>query len=1112
MPSFIRVADQKFFSETNNGSNFGLNTSDFSRELKGGVGEKIRAQIDVEVTWYTQLDSFSVYTSNPNNFMRIEVNGNDFYSDGFSVGDSVKVTLPSATTPGPTTNTKYTGTIKAISTGEIEIDNLVLVQGTAFTNGYVANLNNGFLTGLTDLTALKYRFGLIENDEPFNTLSKLTNTEQIYLIDDINHGSPLTFSNGVSFGNNKAWDNGSIQVAYVQDVLDKDRNVPELTSQRFRIIHDFVITPYYRDGELDALKDIDSPPSDIFKGDRSLKYVFNTEFRTTLNSPNTSKNADYDTQKGSVGYFGESFNGYANDYFIDRLVYFNVDDSIQTDKVQIDKKTNVSFYVNSLSGTLSASTPFVVGHSALLDSLDYTRDTKTYNNLWLNETLRGTVAASPVAGSGIITNMTITNLNANESYISFDVEFTSDEQKQIENGQDYILHVTTYDTSTTVDTGDKVTNLIDVNVYEKSPDIAGLFDVEKLEQYPHPLAFDSGVSEGFTEGKMFVEDGQMLSARFKVLNTYLGDDLTLSEDVTLEALRFKIVVFNTITSEWFDLRELEIDISNDVVSGNVQNIELDSTRGYILKDDDIFNYLKLTTDNNDGTWQYYNLEVGYKIPWQDWLELEGADTIFYDKNLSNNGLNQNASRYMSLNDYTIRFLVDADVETIGVTTNYVKSSRNFTAFDRETDDQDPDAYTCSINTYDARSIELENNVIDNEFTEIRAVFTPVNPPTFTQSVDFTEVANDWNRFAHGGAFYRTFSQGANRLARSTYQYLIDNAALPPEPFEYGWNNDQANNINDDLDPLEDVFGGGATTFANKFDPSLYTSTPNQIQSEDNLNAFYGCYSLIEYEFYEITGEMYGNGSTPPNDDDLLSFVIAFNTDEQGLEHTLSLCATTGGYLLDTDPAYKADPDNKNINSIKTLGVGEKINPSWALVYNYGKRDSEQIFLKTTAASATSWQNANNLMFDVVRSGNDITIDVSWDIGGIIESETWNYNLLTNSFTEKFVRPQRIGFAYSSLDNSGFTNVDLTLPTSNYYGILRIETEDSPSDFAISELSTDIEAPESSLLKQITGDERKSTLAYDGTSFILQGLIETSKVTEGENYKFSGELRLRDLEL
>ena len=151
---------------------------------------------------------------------------------------------------------------------------------------------------------------------------------------------------------------------------------------------------------------------------------------------------------------------------------------------------------------------------------------------------------------------------------------------------------------------------------------------------------------------------------------------------TLNDLKFDIAVYNFTDDTWNSLRSLVIDLSDQTNVNGIQQIELDTTRGYKLKDGSIFNYLKVSTGSNDGTKQYYNIQVGYRIPWQSWLEFEDAPTDFYDKSKSYNGLNQKASNY-SMNpsalNYGIKVLFDATVDS----TRYVKTSEEIKVYDYE---------------------------------------------------------------------------------------------------------------------------------------------------------------------------------------------------------------------------------------------------------------------------------------------------------------------------------------------------------------------------------------------------------------------------------------------
>ena len=154
----------------------------------------------------------------------------------------------------------------------------------------------------------------------------------------------------------------------------------------------------------------------------------------------------------------------------------------------------------------------------------------------------------------------------------------------------------------------------------------------------------------------------------------------------------------------------------------------------------------------------------------------------------------------------------------------------------------------------------------------------------------------------------------------------------------------------------------------------------------------------------------------------------------------------------------------------------------------------------------------DLVFNVDRSSDQITIDVDWAIDSVNYTNTFNYNLFDNVKTEKFHSYQKIGFAFMSQDLGGFKDVLLTKPEGDFYSILRIDPKESQSDFTNNEISTFIEAPQNNLLKQITGDVKKATLSYDGNNFIAQCLVETSLVEKGQNYDFSTELRPLKLEL
>ncbi len=1054
MPSEIRVTDQKFFYQLRNGDSFTDNTSDFTVHLKGNLLERVKAVFTVEVNWYTYLQNYNLLYDANAQTLRIELGGKDFYAEGFSVGDLVKLSGESTFS--------LTGTIGSITNGEINLTNVALTG--SLPSSYLVGIEpTAVLSGLTDKTAIKYKFGLIENNEALNTLSKLTNTDQIYLIDGIDHSSPNTFSNGESFGNNKAWVTGSAQASFVGRKQGKDYNQPDTDTsvQVFTIEHEFIINPFYRDGDLDSISGDEVPPLDIFNGDKSLKYVFDAEFRTEINNPNTALSTEYDTQLGSVGYFDESYNGFKSDFNVDDLQYQINGNS--ANQIETSEGTDVTYTIFSPSGNFVNGGYIVLGHSSIIESDEYSNSSKEFSELWNDEKIRVQIGSGSVS-SGVFINAQANFLGSFRVDVSFRINLAN---RVTEEGQNYILYYQAENSNLPPDQSKKVTGLVDLNQYTKNTDIDGLWVLQKFEQYPHAEPYEKGVTSGFTNSSGFNETGYFLDASFLKFNP-----------AELSALTFEYNIFNTVTNESFTLRSYDFDLSVSFLAGGTQQIEVNETRGYILKDDDLFNSVKIETGVNNGSLTEYSIQIGYKTPWEKWLEFKKAPKEFFDKNKSLNGFNQKASNYFdNIADFELRAMLRADVVLNGITTQYLTSSESLKVYDYDTDDQTPDAYTCEINTYNIDGEVLQNNIIEKDFTRLRALFTPTVPPVFSTTVDMTEVANDYKRFAHGNKIISPFTS-APRLPN--------------------WFNTQA----DDSDTFS-AFGGSPVSTKN--DPNLYTSTPSTILTTQNMFALYGCYSNDEYEFYDISGKMFSNES----DDDSIVFVLAFYTDEDGIEHTLSLCATTGGVLHDESPDYIEGDDNTS--SIK---VGSGLYPAgWDLVYNFGKSDCKNLIHFETNENNFNWNNSlvEDLNFNVKRSAEDFEIEVDWNINNNDYNQVWNYNINENQETEKFKGFKPIGFAFMSQAQGGFKDVQLIQPLGDYYGILRIEQEASPSDFGISELSTVREAPENGLLKQSTGNEVKADLQWNGTSFSLQGDIDTSKIKEGQKYEFSAELRLLNLD-
>jgi hypothetical protein len=247
------------------------------------------------------------------------------------------------------------------------------------------------------------------------------------------------------------------------------------------------------------------------------------------------------------------------------------------------------------------------------------------------------------------------------------------------------------------------------------------------------------------------------------------------------------------------------------------------------------------------------------------------------------------------------------------------------------------------------------------------------------------------------------------------------------------------------------------------------------------------------------------------DDDAIGYVIAYDVDENGIERTLSLVATTGGLLLDKNPSYVEGDITTNIFKFASV-----YNVGWALVYNFGKSDMKQLDIYESSNARTTWATLDNsgedFNFTVRRSADEIEVDCSWVLpSDPTASNTFTYNLTDEPETNVFRGFKSLGFAFLSQNEGGFRDVNLTRADGDYYVEHRIDPKESQSDFADNRISSHIEAAESGILTQITGDVKKATLSFDGTKFVGQCLIDTDLLENGQDYDFSAELRPLDLE-
>ena len=635
MPIETLITSQKFFNQFNNGLDFSESTGDFTQNSVGGAIDLLKVETEIQVSWFSEAsqgNSFT-FTRNTSTDWTIERPNGSFADDGFWVG--AKVQLIKASGFGFLIPP---ATIDIISSDGKKIQ-LTSDSPTPFNSGVYSDLSMfPVIDSSNELTSLILGFGIIGQNEQYNTRSKVSNNTQQYYF----AGIDVTGVDGIAKGTFNDFVTGS---AFCQTI-----STSEDYTQAFRITHVFRIVPYYLDGELPNLQNV--TPPDLFT-QPSLKYAFDVEFRQVLSNPNIAIKSTFDTQKGSIGWFNQNFNGFDNNYTVESIEYEDVTTANETEGLQLSSRTKATITVSKVGGVLSAGQRAGVFVSYLPTQSEYQNTvTNLSENFLLDSAYHNEGDPAPI-GDGIIKSID-SSIVLDRIVLEVEIEYSTTEQLRLTTDSNYLIVVQIADSAIASGNSDRVNLIADVNTYKKGAFIEGLFNVTDFGY----LVNGQTVSDDSTPiiEEIWNEDSISVKGSF---------DLDLSKQSVLERLEFALVAFNTVTNSYFLLDSLFLNVAGYTVSLGSQQISINETRGYErVYEPELFNNITITTGTKVGDLQGYNFNFAQKIKWQDWIFNPNADTVFYDGSKPADNLNLKSSNYSGLEDYEVKMIVIANTTGI----------------------------------------------------------------------------------------------------------------------------------------------------------------------------------------------------------------------------------------------------------------------------------------------------------------------------------------------------------------------------------------------------------------------------------------------------------------
>jgi len=681
MPLTVSVTNIKFLNEFKNDVGFASNPSDTTPNMAGHIMERQKAVYEVDVTWTAAVTSGDTWTVPGGGLNVIVRSTGSWYADGFTVGDICDWIQGAAFAANIT--------ITAISNNGRSLY-------YTLNTGSITDSSNATLLGITPLTALINGFGLIENNDSFSIESEVTGNDQAFygagIGADLGGGVRDTnFVNMTPQGSVLDWRTGSMRARFVGNPING--------TQRFEIEHEFVIPPWYIDGELSNIQNNIMTP--LFSGQNSLKYVFNPELRSSLSNPLSSKSVKIDNQLGSVAWYGENFNGFQNNYQVNSINYEEQATTNSASGLLIGSKTKVTIEVQKNNGNFSVGERAGVYVSYLPSQAEYTNTTLTdlIDNFIYDNAVNSNGLAS-VNGQDFIENFEIINISGNTMDLVFEVDYSTLQKVRLSNLNSqgdiyYVIGVQLGDNSLSSANSDRVMLIGDVNQYDESADIPDLLEFTKFDIYSHDRII--GIDSGNTDLTAWIEDGIALDYTMS---------LNLNKSAVLNSLDFILLAYNPSTENYFELDKYSYNIFPSVVSSGIQQLSLNSTRGYILDVGSQFNKAELSTGANALGFQEYDGVIGQKFSWQDWIQNLNVDTVFYDSSKPNNNLNNKSSNYSLLNGYEIRIAFFGNlsgVSDLGVSgfTDYLYLSQPLTTYNYEEDGNITPIWSCNMETFDA---------------------------------------------------------------------------------------------------------------------------------------------------------------------------------------------------------------------------------------------------------------------------------------------------------------------------------------------------------------------------------------------------------------------------
>lgn len=682
----VKIDSISFDSELTTG------TTDY---LLGNVLNSVTATVEIAIGWFAFATSgskiqFAPTSGYPNPDEIIKCNSSLFGE--FQLGDTIDVS-------GTASNDGSYTIVDKISANEIRV-------GTSLTTELSSTAE---IVGTTPITALNYFYNLIENANAPSYISQIDGSVQKYFAFDLDATDTVTVVNFSGVGD-KSWQSGSATIK---------GNGTDAYYQYFTITHNFLVLPYYVEGEYSDLIAGIKPYN--FDNTNSLKYIAEFEGLYFKTDPNKKQTGAFVSNNGNVGWFDENFNTDLTNYSHTAIVH-KTPTNITLPSVEISQNLNTFTFdvVNTTdSPFVLNTTPCILGFSLLSDEVDYTDATKTVEQNFFIDRITTMVSNDvPTAHGNYIENVNVEFISSSVVRVTGNFKFDASDVAYLSalSGKRYCMTFDVVDDALAIDVADRVTLLVDANELYIDTSNDGL------------IAFDTDIVEMQDDTEVGVATTEAFPTDAMVIRSIIAFDY--EANTTFKTITAKIIAENN-SGDSFDLDVFTFDLSTQPKVSDITQINISQARAFVPSGNSFMQNIivKRRSDLDAGNLYYYEIDFPILFRWEYWKALLGVNAAFYNTSLPNNGYNNLWYRY-DASPFNIKGVIQLDLINDGNALSF-EDKITLDAYNYSTG---ADWIVKTLKAYDLSNNELTDGT--NKFvqgfakTKIVAVFENTNPIDF----------------------------------------------------------------------------------------------------------------------------------------------------------------------------------------------------------------------------------------------------------------------------------------------------------------------------------------------------------------------------------------------